>query len=177
MTDCHVEKSWISSIIVLDACETRVQPGSNRWDNDPGEGDSVRRTLAASVFLWKHTREQLRSRCERGADPFQQPLQKNDKRGRRGGCDDPNTSQWKWHTGQAWPAPPPPYFTHTRMYSTVAVAGACLRDAYTHAHVCMHVVSHSTYTYLRTVPSGRRCARRWWGEGEAGARGYRLITN
>lgn len=37
----------------------------------------------------------------RGADPFQQPLQ---KRGGRGGCDDPNTSQWKWHTGQAWPA-------------------------------------------------------------------------
>lgn len=45
----------------------------------------------------------------RRSDPFQLPLQKIDKRGRRGGCDDLNTNQWKWHTlvRHGLPAPPP----------------------------------------------------------------------
>lgn len=59
----------------------------------------------SSSALWREarsanaaaTREQLRRgaarRSDRGANPFQQPLQKSDKRGRRGGCDDLNTSQ------------------------------------------------------------------------------------
>lgn len=91
---------------------------------------------------------------------------------KRGGCDDPNTSQWKWHTGQAWPAPPPLCSpTHACVSHggrLTRAAGACLRDAYSHTGcACMRFV----FVYLRwIVLAAERCAaQRWWGEGKAGA--------
>lgn len=60
-------------------------------------GRFVLRTLEGSAFRERggdaRTAAARRRRGDRGADPFQQPLQKSDKRGRRGGCDDPNTSE------------------------------------------------------------------------------------
>lgn len=66
---------------------------------------------------------------------------------KRGGCDDPNTSQWKWHTGQAWPAPPPLCSpTHACVSHggrLTRAAGACLRDAYSHTGCMRACVSYS----------------------------------
>lgn len=71
----------------------------NRWERQcalvrkgVSEDDSL-------VAFWRRTHftSAAHEQLARRSDPFQQPLQKSDKRGRRGGCDDPNTNQWKWH--------------------------------------------------------------------------------
>lgn len=159
---------------------------SNRWARRPGGGAdphaAENRPSSAHVGgkRLRRTRGERANSCgaviARGADPFQQPLQKSDRRGRRGGCDDPNTNQWKWHTGQAWPAPPPscsPTRACTRVRGRLPrhrrLRAYVTRTRARELRLCAYVFVPAYLRRASSLPGWHRAARRW-GEGKVGAR-------